>query len=1453
MIFIENFLGADSKAVAFLGAVLDAIPQEAALIERGGRIVGVNARWARSLGANGDALEVGGNLLDLFRRRVADDPEIRRLLEGLEAVLSGARDAFSARILRERHPVSIEARALSSGFDGALMLKSVPARLEDPCDPGEETVAETALRESERRERRRSAELQALFDAAPIGLAIALDPQGAQMQGNRALAQIFGAAPAGESSKGAEEPPGFRVFRNGRELEARALPMPRASAGQAVGGELLDILREDGRTITAFVKATPLYDEAGVPRGAVGAFMDVTRIRRAELASRECEQRFRSFVEAYAQAVWEADSEGVVVKDSPSWRAYTGQSREEWLDDGWVGAIHSDDRADAEREWRDAVGSRKNLDAEFRLKHGDGWRWTNVRATPIRSPDGGVAKWIGMNIDIEARKQAEAALRDSEAQFRAMFELTGVGMAQADVATGRLLRVNEAFAHMLGYERAELLGTPFPEITHPEDRAADWERFARMARGDATLYDTEKRYVRKDGSIFWGRVTATLTGPPGEAVRTVAVIQDITHQKQIETLLRESEARLEQALAAANAGVWEFVPETGAFKASARAVALHGLAPDGPIDRGRALSAIYPEDRPCVEAALQHSIETGAPFEVEFRARQPDGSLRWLSSVADVCGDGEDLRFVGLVQGIDERKRNEMALRESEERQAFLLKLTDNLRQIVDPGEIQAAACRLLGEHLGVNRVAYADIIGDEFIVRHGYANGVAPFMVRMPIADLGAKFIECYRRGESVAIEDVFAEAGFTPAERERFEAGEIRALASVILTKQGRWVGTLCAHNAAPRAWTSLEIGLVREVAERVWSSAERARVQAALRESEFRLQLALNSGNIGIYEESVETGELIWDDRLRALWGLPSDAPVSHALFMEGVHPADRERVRNAIDRAVDPRGSGSVSVEYRVVSLSDRAERWVAATGTVFFEDDRPVRIVGTSQDITARKRAEAERQKFVALAEQSLEFIGLCNLDFAPLYINPAGARLVGLERERASSTPIAEFFFPEDCNYVFTEFHDRVRRDGHANVEIRFRHFQTGEALWMLYNVFVLRDQHNEPIGFATVSRDITERKRAEDALKAADRRKDEFLATLAHELRNPLAPIRNAVHVLRHDAAATTMGERDLALLAMIDRQVEHLIRLVDDLLEVSRITRGKIELKKRRVDLAEILRHAVETAQPTIDRAQHRLHVSLPSEPLALDVDPVRLAQVFTNLLNNAAKYTEHGGDIWLMVERRESEAVVAVRDSGVGIPAEMLPRVFDLFTQVDRTLGRAQGGLGIGLALVKSLLDLHGGAVEAQSEGLGCGSSFMVRLPMLPTKDTEEPMPATAPTEFSATRRILVIDDDHDVADSLVMFLETFGATVRAVYSGAAGLEAVPAFKPDLIFLDLGMPGMDGYETARRIRALPEGRDVKLVALTGWGQEQVNDRAREAGFDRQLTKPAGFEALQELLGAA
>jgi two-component system, sensor histidine kinase len=377
----------------------------------------------------------------------------------------------------------------------------------------------------------------------------------------------------------------------------------------------------------------------------------------------------------------------------------------------------------------------------------------------------------------------------------------------------------------------------------------------------------------------------------------------------------------------------------------------------------------------------------------------------------------------------------------------------------------------------------------------------------------------------------------------------------------------------------------------------------------------------------------------------------------------------------------------------------------------------------------------------------------------------------------------------------------------------------------------------------------LAERQKTEQALRTADRRKDEFLATLGHELRNPLAPILNSLEILKLSGAFE--DARTAPACAVMERQVHHLNRLVDDLLEVSRITRGVIEVKKQPLDLTAIVKAAIETSRPVLDNLRHEIRVDFATEQISVGGDPVRLTQVFANLLNNAAKYTNHGGVITISTRRENGDAVVCVKDNGIGIAPNQLSHVFDMFMQVDRSTRRSQGGLGIGLTLVKSLVTMHGGSVEARSDGPGLGSEFIVRLPLMvePGLVTEkarhiQPLPS---------RRILIVDDSRDGGETLAMLLRVLGADVALAHSGRTALECVSTFKPDVVLLDIGMPGMDGYEVARRIRANPKSRHMQLIALTGWGQDEDRRRSTAAGFNHHLVKPADIEQLRQLLTVA
>src|SRR5262245_14800298 len=447
------------------------------------------------------------------------------------------------------------------------------------------------------------------------------------------------------------------------------------------------------------------------------------------------------------------------------------------------------------------------------------------------------------------------------------------------------------------------------------------------------------------------------------------------------------------------------------------------------------------------------------------------------------------------------------------------------------------------------------------------------------------------------------------------------------------------------------------------------------------------------------------------------------------------------------------------------------------------------------------------------------------------------------------NSQISHAVHPDDIG-VIEDALQRAMESGDFEAEYRVVR-PDASVVWIADRGRVVEDD-NHPTRIVGVSVDLTRRKRLEEALLESDRRKDEFLATLAHELRNPLAPVRYAAKVL--DLKGPANRETQWAV-QLIERQTKHMTRLIDDLLDISRITRNTLELRREPVELAGVIATAVETAHPHMKREGHELFVSIPSEPIYLAADSVRLAQVFSNLLDNAAKYSnaEGGGKIWLTAVQDGACAIVRVKDIGIGIAPEMLPRVFDMFTQVGRSIRQSEGGLGIGLSLAKRLVEMHGGNIEVSSEGLGKGSEFIVRIPLGQTSKEE----STAAADVSAAaeqqvsqRRILIADDNPDVVETFEVMLQTLGYEVQTALDGVEALEKAEQFQPHTIVLDIGMPKLDGYETARRIRQRPWGTDVVLVAVTGWGNENDKLKSADAGFNMHLVKPIDATALLNYL---
>jgi PAS domain S-box-containing protein len=454
-------------------------------------------------------------------------------------------------------------------------------------------------------------------------------------------------------------------------------------------------------------------------------------------------------------------------------------------------------------------------------------------------------------------------------------------------------------------------------------------------------------------------------------------------------------------------------------------------------------------------------------------------------------------------------------------------------------------------------------------------------------------------------------------------------------------------------------------------------------------------------------------------------------------------------------------------------------------------------------------------------------------------------RILGYKEEEILGRNFCDIFTPHDISkeQPQRELHD-ARDKGRAEDE-RWHVRKDGSRFWASGVVTPLRDESGALRGFAKVLRDITERKRYEDRMQEENQRKDEFFAMLSHELRNPLAAISNAAHLLRMEQSDSV---NDAA--AIIERQVGSLVQLVNDLTDVSRMTTGKIQLHVQRVRLNDVVQRAVESIQHVIDSRKHELSLSIPDEAIWVDADPTRLQQALANVLNNAAKYTDRGGEIWLSVERVGNEAFVRVKDNGTGIPAEMLDRIFDLFIQADRSLDRSQGGLGIGLTLVKRLVEMHGGKIEALSDGIGHGSEFVIRLPVTAEIVSTDAESQSEPIHTEKKLRLVVAEDNCDTAHTMALLLRKLGHEVEVVHDGTAALEVVRTMKPDVLLLDIGLPGLNGYEVADRLRQDAVLSDLPVIAISGYGQPQDHERSKLAGFQRHLVKPVSPGDLQEAL---
>ena len=1002
-----------------------------------------------------------------------------------------------------------------------------------------------------------------------------------------------------------------------------------------------------------------------------------------------------------------------------------------------------------------------------------------------------------LEAEVAERAKAEAAAGARAERLRATLDSITDAFVTMD-REWRLTHVNAAAERLLGAKREDLVGRDNWEL-YPETKGTIVEESYRRAMEQQTAVEFES-YYEPWGRWYEGKVYPT---PDGLAV----AFHEITERKRAQERAREGEA-LYRALAAnlPNGAAFVVGPDLRYRLAEGQALRAAGLSPAD--FEGKTLAEALP---PELAARYEPHYRTALAGE-HFRWEHEAHGRHYVSHGVPLrAADGTVYAALAVSYDITERKEAERAVRAAEGQLRLITDAVPALISYVGPDRryrlvnrayetwFNTSRERVVGRHM-------RDVLGDQAWavigprIDRAFAGEACDFEVEAPYRAGGVRWIH----------------AAYAP---DKDEAGRVRGV--VVL------VTDVTARKQAEdrlRENTAREHAFLEHLPVGIWFLNAEGRITYGNRAGQ---QIWAGARYVGADEFHEYKGWWHGTDRLLAAddWG------AARAV----------RRGETCLDELID------------IECFDGTRKTMLNSAVPVRDADGAVLGAVVINQDVTGRIRAEQALRASEERAALVRRWSGV-----GVWYCDEPTQQLVWDEITKG------HFFLPPDAEVSVPVFYERLHPDDRVAVlaavqecrvgdklfdrEYRALDPATGAVRWVRSVGRATQAADGTPLRFDGVTLDITAHKRAEEALRDAARRKDEFLATLAHELRNPLAPVRNAVQILK----AKGPPDQDSAWARdVIDRQVAQMARLLDDLLDVSRITRGKLELRRQRVELGGVVETAVETSRPLIEAGGHELTVDLPPGPVHLDADPVRLAQVLSNLLNNAAKYTERGGRIHLAAERNGASVLVSVKDTGIGVEGEMLPRLFEMFSQAKPALERAQGGLGIGLALVRGLVEMHGGCVTARSDGPGTGSEFAVHLPLAESPPRQElPAPSAADVPRPPACRILVADDNRDAADSLAMMLELMGNAVRTANDGQEAVEVAAEFRPDVALLDIGMPRMNGYEAARRMRAEPWGRGLVIVALTGWGQEEDRRRSREAGFDVHLVKPVDPAAIEKVL---
>jgi len=1015
---------------------------------------------------------------------------------------------------------------------------------------------------------------------------------------------------------------------------------------------------------------------------------------------------------------------------------------------------------------------------------------------------------------------------------------------------------------------------------------------------------------------------------------------------------------------------------------------------------GKTVRQLVPELEDFWFATYGRVALTGEPIRFENRSAPMN---RWFDVYACRTGQPEERKVAIVFKDTSERKRIEDERKQAEEisgraaeLDAFRVCLTDALRPLADPVEIQATASRVLGEYLGANRVTYFEVRGADYVVEQDYVNGADVLAGRYSIDSFGSKLLAAYRAGHTVSSPNVSADPDLSPEQQSAYAAIQIGAYIGIPLVKKGKFVAGLAVHAAAPRDWKPEEIALTEEVAERTWAAVERARAEAALRQSEQqfrlmadavpqivwitdmegrveffnkqwsdyigvpyepttaaevaanfvhpedgdrtveafnearrnggvfsvehrirsaagtyrwflvraepyrdrqtgeivrwfgasvdihdrkqaeealrdreqRLSIATEAAQLGIIEWIVPEDIMIWEnDRQYEMFGLtPADGSVSAQEFFENyLHPDDAAALTAKLTEAMQ---TGILRQASYRICRKDGTIRWLEVNGQFeFAADGSPLRFVGVNIDITERKQAEAtilqREAQFRQLADAMPQQVWITDAQGNTQYVNQQWTTYTGLTLEQTQDINYAtQVIHPDDVEMTSELWRTALGTGTPYQAEFRLKYHADRSYRWFLSRASAIRDEQGQIVQWFGTSTDIEEFRRAQaereqllqreqaarETAENANRIKDEFLAVLSHELRSPLNPILGWTRLLQN---SKLNAARQQEALATIERNARLQSQLIEDLLDISRIMQGKLSLTAAPVSLTFVISAALETVRLAAEAKNIQIILDLDPKIALISGDAARLQQVVWNLLTNAVKFTPKGGQVTVELRQLDGLAEIRVIDTGKGINPQFLPHVFEYFRQEDGSTTRKFGGLGLGLAIVRQIVEMHGGTVRVQSQGEGQGATFIVQLPamqhtaLIASKPMQTPTDAELPLEGI---QILLVDDEPDTREFQAFLLEQSGARVIAVTSGLEALQALEKFIPNVIVSDIGMAEMDGYMLLQQVRSRPsnQGGMIPAIALTAYAAEADQQRALQVGFQTHLTKPVEPEEL-------